>query len=83
MSGQELVNELSSKIAIIDKALSEFGNRGRVYAKSEQEYRQALSKKILLEREKGTPATIMSDVCRGDREIAKLKFKERCCRSSI
>ena len=43
--------------------------------KTESEYRQALAKKILLEREKGTPVTVISDVCRGDKEIAILKFE--------
>ena len=75
MSGQDLMLELSTKVAIIDKALQEFGNRGRAHAKAEQEYRQAVAKKILVEREKGTPVTIMSDICRGDKEVARLKFE--------
>jgi len=75
MSGQDLLIELSSKVALLDKALSEFGNRGRTHAKAEQEYRQALAKKILVERDKGTPVTIISDICRGDPEIARLKLE--------
>jgi len=73
-NGQDLYLELTSRVSMLDKALQELGNRGRTHAKSEQDYRIALAQKILAEREKSTPVTIISDVCRGDREIAKLKF---------
>ena len=75
MSGQDLLNELQTKITLLDRALGEFGNRGRTHAQAEQDYRVALSKKILAERDKGTPVTIISDICRGDREMARLKFE--------
>lgn len=78
MSGQDLMMELSEKVRLLDTALKQLGNRGRGYAKSEQDYRTALSQKILLERDKGTPVTIISDICRGDKEIAKLKFERDC-----
>ena len=55
--------------------MGEFGNRGRTHADAESKYRQALSKKILEERDSKTPVTIISDVCRGNPEIAKLKFE--------
>ena len=75
MSGQDLLMELSNKVALLDSALKQFGNRGRSHAEAEQNYRIALSKKILIERDNKTPVTIISDVCRGDKEIAKLKFE--------
>lgn len=74
-SGQDLMGELQGKIQMLDAALKQLGNRGRSYAKSEQDYRIALAKKILNERDKGVPVTIISDICRGDPEIAKLKFE--------
>lgn len=74
MSGQDLYMELQGKVSMLDKALQQLGARGRTYAKSEQDYRIALAEKILIEREKGTPVTIISDICRGDRKIAGLKF---------
>ena len=74
MSGQDLMQELSGRVKLLDSALQQLGNRGRVFAKAEQNYRVALAQKILEERDKGTPVTIISDICRGDHSIAKLKF---------
>jgi hypothetical protein len=60
---------------MLETALGELGRRGEAKAKAEQNYRVALAKMILKERDKGTPVTIISDLCRGDKEIAKLKFE--------
>lgn len=73
--GMDLYIELQSKVAMLDRALSQMKNRGRAAAQAEEDYRVALAQKLLLEREKGVPATILSDICRGDRQIAKLKFE--------
>ena len=75
MSGQDLVIELQGKVAMLDKALQQLGNRGRAYAQAEMDYRIGLAQKIIVERDKGVPVTIISDICRGDRSIAKLKFE--------
>ena len=50
------------------------GSQTKNYADAEKNYKIALAKKILLERERGTPVTIISDVCRGNPEIAQLRF---------
>ena len=39
MSGVELMQELSAKVSLLDSALQQLGNRGRAYAKAEQDYR--------------------------------------------
>ena len=78
MSGQDLMNELWGKVSLLDSALKQLGVRGREYAQAEQDYRIALAQKILIERDKGTPVTIISDICRGDREIAKKKLDRDC-----
>lgn len=75
MSGQDLFLEIRDKDNLLHSALSELGKRGKAYADAERNYRIALAKKMLVEREKGTPVTILSDICRGDEEIAELKFK--------
>jgi hypothetical protein len=71
----DLINDMNTKVAMLDKALGQLGSRGREHAQKEQDYRIALAEKILIERDKGMPVTIISDVCRGDRTIARLKFE--------
>lgn len=78
MSGQDLMQELESKFAMLDAALGQLGKRGRTRAQAEQDYRVALAQKILIERDKGTPVTIISDICRGSAEIAAKKFARDC-----
>lgn len=71
----DLVNEISSKTTSLDAALVQLGKRGRELAQAEHDYRVALAEKILRERDGGMPVTIINDVCRGDRKIAKLKLE--------
>ena len=75
MAGYDLINEIGQKSKMLDTAIRDLGTRGRAYAQAEHDYRVALAEKTLVERDKGTPATICSDVCRGDRKIAKLRFE--------
>lgn len=78
----DLIAEIGVKNELLDKAIKALGTRGRTYAQAEHDYKVALSKKILLERDKGTPVTIISDVCRGDKEIARLRFERDVAESS-
>lgn len=71
---QDLLNEIVAQSRKLDVALSELGKRGRSYAEAERKYRVGLKQKILIERDKGTPVTIISDICRGSEEIASLRF---------
>jgi len=76
MTGRtDIMQELSDKVNLLDTANKAFSRRGQDYAKAEHDYRVGLAEKILAEREKGTPVTIMGDICRGDRNIAKLKME--------
>lgn len=75
MSGQDLFLEMQTKTALLDKALNELGRRGRAYAEAEQAYKIALRQEILKERDKGTPVTVISDICRGQQEIAAKRFQ--------
>jgi hypothetical protein len=47
----------------------------REYAQAERAYREALAKKILELRADGMAITACSDVARGDKHVAELKFK--------
>lgn len=78
MNGQDLMNELAAKVSLLDTALRKLGERGRTHAQEERDYRVALAQKILIERDKGTPVTIISDICRGSAEIAAKKFARDC-----
>ena len=40
-----------------------------------QRFTVGLAKKVLIERAGGQPVTIISDICRGNAEIADLRFK--------
>ena len=75
MSGQALMMELAEYRRKLDGATGMLARSGRDYAQAEHDYRIGLAKAILEERSKGVPVTIISDVCRGRREIAKLKLE--------
>jgi hypothetical protein len=74
----ELIQEIGAKSSLLDAAVKQLGVRGKAYAQAEREYKVALAKRIMQEREKGTPVTIISDICRGDSEIARLRFERDC-----
>jgi len=75
IDGANLINELSAKVKLLDTAIRELGKRGQAYAEAEQKYKVALAQQILIERDKGMPVTIISDLCRGNPQIAKLRFE--------
>lgn len=74
----DLINEIGQKSRLLDAAIKELGKRGHAYAQAERDYRVSMARKIMEEREKGTPVTIISDLCRGNPEIAKLRFERDC-----
>lgn len=74
----DLMNELSGKVTLLDEAIRQYAKRGQVYADAERDYRVCLAKKILIERDKGTPVTVIGDICKGDTEIADKRFKRDC-----
>ena len=78
MSGQDLMLAMQTNINLLNAAQRDIGSRGRTWAAAEREYRVAFAKKMLQERDSGTPVTIISDICRGSQEIAELKFKRDC-----
>lgn len=72
---EDLIQEIGAKSALLDAAIKQLGIRGRAYAQAEHDYRVSMRKKILEERTNGTPVTIISDLCRGNPEIAKLRLE--------
>lgn len=74
----DLVTAIGNKSRMLDVAIAELKKRGQKYAEAEKAYRIALARRILDEREKGTPVTIISDICRGSAQIAGLRFERDC-----
>lgn len=74
----DLIMEIGAKSSLLDAAVKQLGVRGKAYAQAERDYKVAMAQKIILEREKGTPVTIISDICKGDTEIARLRFERDC-----
>lgn len=72
---QDLINEITRLRKELNYAIEVLKNRGYELAVAERNYRVALQKKILIERDKGIPVTIINDICRGDELIADLKMK--------
>ncbi len=75
----DLYESLENQLDLAEKATRELAQRGADKAESERAYRVALAKKELYERsENHTPVSIMSDICRGDENVAALKVKRDC-----
>lgn len=72
---QDLLNELTKQRKTLDRAIAALVSRGQEKAEAERDYRVALAKEILLQRDAGMPVTIISDICRGRADIADLKMK--------
>ena len=72
----DLLQELWKINDLLTKALEQFKERGREYAKAQRDYRVLLRQKILLLRADGTPTTILSDLARGDDDVAAAKEQE-------
>ena len=70
---QKIADNLNIAIAINRK-------RGEELALAEREYRIALAQRIAKEQDKGTKVTIIGDICRGDKEVAELKYKRDMAR---
>jgi Na+/phosphate symporter len=76
ISGQDLYQDMDKNVKELNSALSEFRKRGESYAQARRDYQVALSKEILSQRDKGTPVTIIGDICRGMSAIADLRLKK-------
>lgn len=75
---QELHERLDELTDLLMEELDTCKTSGCQYAENEAEYRKALRLAILDERERGTPATLTSDLCRGRDDIAEAKRRRDC-----
>jgi hypothetical protein len=72
---QDLIQEMNKIRQELNQAIHILKQRGQDKAKAEHDYRVALAKEILIQRDAGQPVTIISDICRGNKAIAKLKLE--------
>ena len=72
----ELLFEIQEKTRLLDKTVYSLVEKGKAYAQTEHDYKVALSKRILAHRAEGMPVSIISDICRGEPEIADLRLKK-------
>ena len=68
---QDLYGEREQLFDQLMQELEALRRTGQQYAENEAEYRKALRIAILEERSKGTPVTVISDLCRGRPDIAE------------
>lgn len=72
------ITEVWRRAEMLEVALKECKTRGRAAAEAEQTYRVKLAEKILALRDGGYPATLIGDLARGDKDVARLKFERDC-----
>lgn len=76
---QDIWTDIQQRLDLLDMAVKELGKRGRTYAESESAYRTALATEVLrLREEKGHPVTLVPDLARGNKEVARLKVERDC-----
>lgn len=75
---QELSRELDELTDRLERELATCRASGCQFAQNESEYRKLLRIEMLQERERGTPVTIIGDVCRGKEQIAEAKRRRDC-----
>lgn len=75
---QLLIQEIENLRADLKNSIYELKKAGYERAKAEYTYRVALAKELLIQRDRGLPATLVNDISRGNEGIAKLKFNRDC-----
>ena len=81
MSG-DLWGRIMRLYDLLDLALKELRQRAREYGEAEAAYRTALADRELRLRADGMAASLVSDVARGDRDVAQ-KLIDRICKEAL
>lgn len=72
----DLLQELWKINELLTKALEQFKDRGKEYAKCYRDYRVKVAQELLRLKAEGMPVTIAYDIARGNEEVATAKEKE-------
>lgn len=75
---QDLFAKADEVYDLLASELDAARRAGCQLAENEAAYRSTLRVAILEERDRGTPVTIIGDICRGDPDIADLKRARDC-----
>lgn len=86
----DLIKGIQSKNRELSMKNTELQQYSELAAESKRDYRIQRAKKILELKEKGYPATLIRELCQGDKVVAELKFKfdvaegvYKACKESI
>lgn len=71
----DLVSELQDKMQELDISIKRLRTSGTDWAEAERNYNVAFAKKVLELKDAGYPATLISKLAHGDKDIAELEFK--------
>ena len=67
-------HEIQETMGKAEQSLSEYKRLNEDYARKEYLYRTALSKRLVQRKAEGYAVTNLSDIVRGEEDIARLKF---------
>lgn len=70
----ETLLELNAQMQSLDSSLKQYRVTGKAYAEAEHDYKIELSKKVLELRESGQPATLITLLVYGDKEVARKRL---------
>lgn len=74
MTGYDLINEIGDLTQLLNSSVAAYSRRGKEFAQAEYEYRVALAQEIAKLRADGNPVTIVPDMARGDKKVARLRL---------
>lgn len=74
----DLYAELDELTDRLERELETCRTSGCALARNEAEYKRQLRLAILAERQRGTPVTVIGDLCRGRDDIAELRCQRDC-----
>lgn len=72
---QDLMQEMQTLRVMLDRAVAEAKARGQNLAKCDHDYSVAKAKYILEQRAEGVPVTIITDLAKGDENVARLRME--------
>lgn len=76
--GLDLQTELMVALDEAEARINEMASLGEAKAEAERAYRVAKRKRLLMERQQGTPVSIIADIVKGYEDIAQLALERDC-----